>query len=151
MANQVTVTRILQVSGGHLAQPWLIKNAEELEGLDFAKMDKNDSGWSRYILGKSKGRPLTKYDFFERLRLMRNISLKGKATGAKRDGTITRYAWRKSQKKVKIEAPSGQIVDIPMPSVEYDGVVAPATVLRVKRPAHLNEAVQSWGGYKRVG
>ena len=49
----------LTVDGGRLGgRPWIVHGVEQLEGRDFAPLDKRDTGLSRFVLGVSQGNPL---------------------------------------------------------------------------------------------
>ena len=128
----------LTVEGGRLCgRPWIVHGVEQLEGRDFAPLDKRDTGLSRFVLGVSQKNPLKDYLFFDELRQQRNQLtlelIRPTKTGSQ--------AWRKAKMAVQVGVQESEVVELPRPAIEVNGETMEATVVRVKRPQSFNERV----------
>lgn len=148
----ITCVRHVSVQGGMLQHPWIIKHVETIEGEDFMKLDKSDSGLSRFVFGsyKASAGRLYKCAFFETLRNSRSSFLKAKA-GGKLDGSCTVWKWKRAKKRSQIETVD-KTLTMELPPVSYGDEAVPSTGLVLKMPQHMNEAMvgeidkHGWGG-----
>ena len=135
---EVSVSMALTVDGGRLGgRPWIVHGVEQLEGRDFAPLDKRDTGLSRFVLGVSQGNPLKDYLFFDDLRQQRN-HLTLELNRPTKQGS---QAWRKAKVAVQVGVQESEVVELPRPAIEVNGETMEATIVRVKRPQSFNERV----------
>ena len=128
----------LTVEGGRLGgRPWIVHGLEQLEGRDFAPLDKRDTGLSRFVLGVSQKNPLKDYTFFDDLRQHRNQN----TLGLNMPKPANSCAWRKAKVAMQVGVQESDVVELQRPAVEVDGEMMAATVVRVKRPKNFNERV----------
>ena len=89
----------LTVEGGRLCgRPWIVHGVEQLEGRDFAPLDKRDTGLARFVLGVSQKNPLKDYTFFDDLRQHRNQLTLGLVLPAKQGSQV----WRKAKVAMEV-------------------------------------------------
>ena len=132
------MTHTLTVEGGRLGgRPWIVHGLEQLEGRDFAPLDKRDTGLARFVLGVSQKNPLKDYTFFDDLRQHRNQA----TLGMNVPKPATSYAWKKAKVTMQVGVQESDVVELQRPAVEVDGEMMAATVVRVKRPKNFNERV----------
>jgi len=142
----VTVERELIVRGGSLGSvSWVVKNAEQIDGRDFAILSRSDTGMCRFILGKSQKSPMRDYVFLDKLRAMRNSICAVDLRVGLGDGQLSQYATRQALKRSKISGetqPSrDHIVSRELPAFTYNGIDVPATTIAFKRVENKLEAV----------
>ena len=128
----------LTVEGGRLCgRPWIVHGVEQLEGRDFAPLDKRDTGLARFVLGLSQKNPLKDHTFFDDLRQQRNQLTLGLNMPAKQGSR----QWRKARVTMAVGVQESDVVELPRPALEVDGERMDATIVRVKRPKSFNERV----------
>ena len=138
----IKVITSFEVTADGMPYPWVIKNVMDLDGKKFVTLDKNSTGFSRFVTSENKYAlyRLTKENWLEGVKSKRNQKQQGVLPTM---GKPSIWQARRSKERAKLAGTSGSSkwVALDMPAVTHDGTTVEACTINVAKAEHANSNV----------
>ena len=130
----------MSVNGGKCIEspPWIIRNVETVDGIEFVSLKTRDTGLCRFLYGGTSCSQLP--SFLNTLRIARNAVISGAEESMVFDKPSSEWQVRKKMRSIQGEV-RGPIVDVPLPSFGNDEKMYPPIVIKMKYTDKWQESV----------
>jgi hypothetical protein len=125
----VTIRKTTSIMSDELKVPWVVQDLEIIEGVEFISLVKDDTGFSRFVSGSTRG--IFNMTFMNQMKKLRTTALTGARDGAFEDCTPTRWHNELLKQRCKDHG-LPDFVEITIPECEHDGHRVPARRMKVK-------------------
>jgi hypothetical protein len=132
-----SIKRCIQIGGGSLKPscPWIINDIQTVDGVDFVRIHKGDSGFHRFVNGGYKG-SLSDTPFLDDLKKKRNIATVTASEEPNIFGNNTKPSDRKRRQLLAAQRDAAQpeVLTIELPPVKCDVGEAAAISMKMRAP-----------------
>jgi hypothetical protein len=125
----VTIRKTTSIMSDELKVPWVVQDLEIIEGVEFISLVKDDTGFSRFVSGSTRG--IFNMTFMNQMKKLRTTALTGVRDGAFEDCAPTRWQNELLKQRCKDHG-LPDFVEITIPECEHDGHRVPARRMKVK-------------------
>ena len=133
------------ISHDDMSHPWLVSSTETVEGIEFIKLARRDSGFSRFISGKCRGvNGMGWLDVLKGLRTKATIKACCDTDGGLFQSS-SRAALKRNRQEAKAVEQAGnlpKIVAVEVPAVTYDGNYSSCRVIKVLASLEAHACLQ---------